>query len=53
MTMGALLRDMGIANMVDDGQTGKLDDVVGNSIHALNEVAQLWDGELEAGDADE
>jgi len=24
-----------------------------NSIHALNEVAQLWDGELEAGDADE
>lgn len=53
MTMGALLRDMGIANMVDDGKTGKLDDVVGNSIHALNEVAQLWDGELEAGDADE
>lgn len=53
MTMGALLRDMGIANMVDDGKTGKLDDVVGNSIHALNEVVQLMDGELEAGDADE
>jgi hypothetical protein len=53
MTMGALLRDMGIANMVDDGKTGKLDDLVVNSIHALNEVAQLWDGELEAGDADE
>lgn len=39
MTMGALLRDMGIANMVDEGKTGKLDEVVGISIHALNEAA--------------
>lgn len=53
MTMGALLRDMGIANMVDDGKTGKLDEVVGNSIHALNEAAQLWDYAPEAGDSDE
>lgn len=53
MTMGALLRDMGIANMVDDGKTGKLDEVVGNSIHALNEAAQLWDYAPEAGDGDE
>lgn len=53
MTMGALLRDMGIANMVDEGKTGKVDEVVTHSIHALNEVAQLWDGNPEAGDADE
>lgn len=53
MTMGALLRDMGIANMVDEGKTGKLDEVVGNSIHSLNEVAQLWDYAPEAGDGDE
>lgn len=53
MTMGALLRDMGIANMVDEGKTGKLDEVVDNSIHALNEAAQLWDYAPEAGDSDE
>ena len=53
LTMGALLRDMGIANMVDEGKTGKLDEVVGNSIHALNEAAQLWDYAPEAGDGDE
>ena len=53
MTMGALLRDMGIANMVDDGKTGKLDDVVAHSIHALNEVAQLWDYDPKAGEGDE
>ncbi|MBQ6120258.1 MAG: hypothetical protein IJI59_00810 [Clostridia bacterium] len=53
MTMGALLRDMGIANMVDEGKTGKLDEVVDNSIHALNEAAQLWDYAPEAGDGDE
>lgn len=53
VTMGALLRDMGIANMVDEGKTGKLDEVVGNSIHALNEAAQLWNYAPEAGDGDE
>lgn len=53
MTMGALLRDMGIANMVDEGKTGKLDDIVAHSIHALNEVVHLWDGNPEAGDTDE
>lgn len=53
MTMGALLRDMGIANMVDEGKTGKLDEVVANSIHALNEAAQLWNYAPESGDSDE
>ena len=53
MTMGALLRDMGIVNMVDEGKTEKLDEVVANSIHALNEVAQLWDYDPKAGDGDE
>ena len=53
MTMGALLRDMGIANMVDEGKTGKLDEVVTHSIKALNEAAQLWDYAPEAGDGDE
>lgn len=53
MTMGALLRDMGIANMVPDDKTAALEEVVGHTIHALNEAAQLWDCDLEAGDADE
>lgn len=53
MTMGALLRDMGIANMVDDGKTGKLDEVVSGTIHALNEVAKLWDNSPEAGGDDD
>ena len=53
MTMGALLRDMGIANMVDEGKTGKLDELVANSIHALNEVAQLWNYDPKAGEGDE
>jgi hypothetical protein len=51
--MGALLRDMGIANMVPDDKTAALEEVVGHTIHALNEAAQLWDGDLETGDADE
>lgn len=53
MTMGALLRDMGIANMVDDDKTAKLDEVATNTIHMLNEVRQLWDYDPEAGDGDE
>lgn len=53
LTMGALLRDMGIANMVDDGKTGKLDKVVSGTIHALNEVAKLWDNSPEAGGDDD
>ena len=45
LTMGALLRDMGIANMVDEGKTGELGAVVSGTVNALNEVARLWDDE--------
>ena len=43
LTMNALLRDMGIANMVDDGKTAKLDEVTMNAFKMLNEVRELWD----------
>lgn len=50
LTMGALLRDMGIANMVDEGKTGELGAVVSGTVNALNEVARLWDDETEGED---
>ena len=43
LTMNALLRDMGIANMVDEGKTAKLDEVAMNAYKMLNEVRELWD----------
>lgn len=50
LTMGALLRDMGIANMVDEGKTGELGAVVRGTVNALSEVARLWDDETEGED---
>lgn len=38
MTMFALIRDMGIANMVDDGKDGKLGEVVNDAIMGLNSI---------------
>ena len=50
LTMNALLRDMGIANMVDEGKTGELGAVVRGTVNALSEVARLWDDETEGED---
>lgn len=41
MTMYALIRDMGIANMVDDDKNGKLGDVLGDTMHGLNGIIDI------------
>ena len=43
LTMNALLRDMGITNMVDESKTAKLDEVAMNAYKMLTEVRELWD----------
>ena len=45
MTMYALLRDMGIANMVDDDKDGKLGAVTADTVQGLNEIVELWDSD--------
>ena len=43
MTLYALIRDMGIANMVDEDKNGKLGDVIGDTMQGLNSILDAWD----------
>lgn len=43
MTMYALLRDMGIVNMVDEEKNGKLGDVLGDTMQGLDSIVEAWD----------
>ena len=53
MTMYALIRDMGIANMVEEGKTGELESVVGATLKGIQKVVDLWDGSPDAEDENE
>lgn len=46
----AIVRDMTIGGLVDEGKDGKLGDVIGDTIMALNYVREAWDKGADAGE---